>query len=92
MDVSLADEAMVLENAVVVGYGTQRKETVTGSVSAVTTKDLLQSPQANISNALAGRMPGLLAVQRSGEPGKDASTLRIRGVGTFAGGQDLQQH
>ncbi len=88
LNVSLADEAMVLENAVVVGYGTQRKETVTGSVTAVTTKDLLQSPQANISNALAGRMPGLLAVQRSGEPGKDASTLRIRGVGTFAGGQD----
>ena len=88
LNVSLADEAMVLENAVVVGYGTQRKETVTGSVTAVATKDLLQSPQANISNALAGRMPGLLAVQRSGEPGKDASTLRIRGVGTFAGGQD----
>ena len=88
LDISLADEVMMLENAVVVGYGTQRKETVTGSVTAVTTKDLLQSPQANISNALAGRMPGLLAVQRSGEPGKDASTLRIRGVGTFAGGQD----
>ena len=87
-NVLLEDENNTLEDAVVVAYGTQRKATVTGSVAAVTTKDLLQSPQANISNALAGRMPGLLSVQRSGEPGNDASTLRIRGVGTFAGDQD----
>lgn len=77
-----------LEEVVVVGFSTQKKATVTGSVAAVRTKDLLQSPQANISNALAGRMAGLLSVQSSGEPGKDASTLRIRGIGTFAGSQD----
>lgn len=87
-NVVLEDENTTLDDVVVVAYGTQRKATVTGSVSAVTTKDLLQSPQANISNALAGRMPGLLSVQRSGEPGNDASTLRIRGIGTFAGDQD----
>lgn len=87
-NVLLEDETHTLDDAVVVAYGTQRKATVTGSVAAVTTKDLLQSPQANISNALAGRMPGLLSVQRSGEPGNDASTIRIRGVGTFAGDQD----
>lgn len=87
-NVLLEDETHTLDDAVVVAYGTQRKATVTGSVAAVSTKDLLQSPQANISNALAGRMPGLLSVQRSGEPGNDASTLRIRGVGTFAGDQD----
>ena len=80
-----------LDDIVVVGYSSQKKETVTGSISMVTTKDLLQSPQANISNALGGRIPGLLSVQRSGEPGQDMSTLRIRGVGTFAsddGSQD----
>ena len=88
INVTLEEDVHVLDDLVVVGYGTQKKETVTGAVAAVTTKDLLQSPQANISNALAGRMPGLLSVQRSGEPGKDASTLRIRGVGTFAEGQD----
>lgn len=75
-----------LEEVVVVGYGTQKKETVTGAISMLQTKELVQSPQANVSNMLAGRMPGLLAVQRSGEPGADASTLRIRGVATFAGG------
>lgn len=53
-------------------------------------KDLLQSPQANISNALGGRIPGLLSVQRSGEPGQDMSTLRIRGVGTFASDAESQ--
>ncbi len=88
VNVVLEDESTTLDDVVVVAYSTQRKATVTGSVAAVGTKDLLQSPQANISNALAGRMPGLLAVQRSGEPGNDASTLRIRGVGTFAGDQD----
>ena len=65
-NVILEDETHTLDDAVVVAYGTQRKATVTGSVAAVSTKDLLQSPQANISNALAGRMPGLLSVQRSG--------------------------
>jgi len=88
LNVVLEDEATKLEDAVIVAYGTQRKATVTGSVTAVNTKDLLQSPQANISNALAGRMSGLLSVQRSGEPGHDESTLRIRGVGTFSGDSD----
>ena len=87
-NVVLEDETQTLDDVVVVAYSTQRKATVTGSVAAVNTKDLLQSPSANISNALTGRMPGLLSVQRSGEPGNDASTLRIRGVGTFAGDQN----
>ena len=76
---------------VVVGFGTQKKETVTGAISMVQTKELVQSPQANVSNMLAGRMPGLLAVQRSGEPGADYSTLRVRGVATFADGEGSQE-
>lgn len=87
-DFILEEDAMKIDDAVVVAYGSQRKATVTGSIAAVGTKDLLQSPQANISNALAGRMAGLLAVQRSGEPGHDESTLRIRGIGTFNGDAD----
>ncbi|BCI63784.1 SusC/RagA family TonB-linked outer membrane protein [Coprobacter secundus] len=86
--ITLQETTTNLNDVVVVGYSSQKKETVTGAVAAIQTKDLLQSPQANISNALVGRMPGLLAVQRSGEPGKDQSTLRIRGIGTFAGEQD----
>jgi TonB-linked SusC/RagA family outer membrane protein len=84
LNISLKEDVTVLNEMVVIGYGTQKKETVTGAISMVTTKDLLQSPQANISNALVGRLPGLLAVQRSGQPGYDKSTIRIRGVGTFA--------
>lgn len=88
IDVTLGEDTTVLDEVVIIGFGSQRKATVTGSISSVTTKDLLQSPQANVSNALAGRMPGIMAVQMSGEPGNDQSTLRIRGVGTFAEGQD----
>lgn len=85
VDIILKEEG-ALEALVVVGFATQRRATVTGAVSSIGTKDLLQSPVANISNSLAGRMAGLFAVQGSGEPRNDASTLRIRGVGTFAGG------
>ena len=87
-NIVMIEEIVAIEDVVVVGYGSQKKATVTGAISSIQTKDLLQSPQANISNALTGRMPGLLAVQRSGEPGKDQSTLRIRGIGTFSGTQD----
>jgi TonB-linked SusC/RagA family outer membrane protein len=81
---TLSEDINQIEEVVVVGYGKQKKETLVGSVASISTKDLLQSPQANISNALIGRLPGLLSVQRTGEPGKDKSTLRIRGVGSFA--------
>jgi len=88
INVPLQSEAKSLNEVVVVGFGTQKKATVTGAISAISTKDLLQSPVANISNSLVGRMPGLFAVQGSGEPGNDASTLRIRGVSTFSGAAD----
>ena len=78
------DEAQSLNEVVVIGYGTQKKATVTGAIASVTTKDLVQTPQANISNMLVGKMPGLIAMQRSGAPGEDASTLLIRGVSTFS--------
>ncbi|UOE46529.1 TonB-dependent receptor [Mucilaginibacter sp. SMC90] len=71
-----------LQEIVVVGYGTQRKERVTGAIVSVGTKELQQSPVANLSNALAGRLPGLLTVQNSGEPGADGANLNIRGFGT----------
>ena len=77
------DAAKKLDEVVVVGYGTQKKASVTGAISSVTTKDLVQTPQANISNMLVGKMPGLIAMQRSGAPGEDGSTLLIRGVSTF---------
>ncbi|MFC7524122.1 TonB-dependent receptor [Parapedobacter sp. GCM10030251] len=87
MNVALKVLISDLDEIVVVGFGQQKKATITGALSTLGTKELLQSPQANISNMLVGRLPGLLAVQRSGLPGEDQSTLRIRGVGTFSGSQ-----
>ena len=73
-----------LDEVVVVGMDNrQTRRSITGAISTIDTKDLVQSPVANISNALAGKLPGLMTVQSSGEPGADASTLYIRGVGTY---------
>lgn len=85
--VTMEDETIGLEEVVVVGYGTQKKVTVTGAVSAIAQKQLVQTPVANISNALAGRATGVLTVQRSGAPGEDQADLRIRGVGSYTGDQ-----
>src|SRR5690606_17142234 len=87
VDVVLMAGVSDLDEVVVVGFGQQKRATVTGALPSLGTKELMQSPQANISNMLVGRLPGLLAVQRSGQPGADQSTLRIRGVGTFSGSQ-----
>lgn len=73
----------ILENIVVVGYGVQKKETVTGAIGTVKGADLLQSPVANISNSLVGRVTGITSTQASGEPGKNSTTLRLRGLSTI---------
>jgi len=64
-----------LTDVVVVGYGVQKKVTVTGAVSAVKGSDLDKSPSTNLSNSLAGRLPGVTAIQAGGEPGRDGSTI-----------------
>ncbi|MBO9561151.1 MAG: TonB-dependent receptor [Niastella sp.] len=71
-----------LGEVVVVGYNTQKKATVTGSVSVVKGSDLVKSPQPNISNSLAGRFSGIVINNRSGEPGYDGSSFTIRGLAT----------
>jgi len=71
-----------LEQVVVVGYGEQKKVTLTGSVSTVTGKELTEVPGANITQSLAGRLSGLIAYNRSGQPGADDATLLIRGLST----------
>lgn len=88
IEIAMVPELMAFDEVVVVGYGTQKKATITGAVISIAQTQLLQSPTANISNALVGRMPGLMSVQRSGQPGADQSTLRIRGIGTFTGTAD----
>ncbi|EOR93491.1 TonB-dependent receptor [Arcticibacter svalbardensis MN12-7] len=89
LNVSLETTSSSLEEVVVVGYGTQKVATVTGSISSVKGDVLTSSPAINLSNSLAGRLPGLVAVTRSGEPGGDASTLRIRGGNTLGDNSPL---
>jgi TonB-linked SusC/RagA family outer membrane protein len=75
---------------VVLGFGqTQKKIAQTGAVASITTKEIKQSPAANIANALTGRLPGLITVQRSGEPGYDAPEMYIRGRATLNGNAPL---
>lgn len=73
----------VLEEVVVIGYGTQKKESVIGAITSVKPEILQQNQTANISNSLVGALPGIIGVQRSGEPGYDHSDFWIRGINTF---------
>ena len=79
------EEAKSEDDIVVVAYGKQRKATLTGSIATITTKEIKQSPAANLAVALTGRLPGLIAQQRSGEPGRDETLLFMRGRGTLNG-------
>jgi len=89
ISIKLRQNFEMLDDVVVVGYGTQVKNNVTGALTSVTSKELLRSPTASLSNSLAGRLPGLLTIQSSGEPGADGSALFIRGFGTYQGKSPL---
>lgn len=83
IDVTMAYDAIGIEEVVAIGYGTQRKENVIGSVTTVRAKDLTAAPVSIVSNALSGRLPGATIVQTSGEPGNDAPIIRVRGKSTL---------
>ena len=83
INVTLLEDAKQLEEVVVVGYGVQKKETVTGAVTTVKGDELLKSPSSNLSHAIIGRLSGVVTYQRSGEPGYDDATIRIRGISSF---------
>ena len=89
IDISLMPDVQALQEVIVVGYGVQKKETVTGSVATVKGEELENSPAINLSNSIAGRMPGVIAVNRSGEPGYDGSGIRIRGSNTLGNNSAL---
>jgi len=89
MDAVLVAEVRNLEEVVVVGYGTAKKATLTGSVSSVVGETLKQSPTTNLTNSLVGRIAGITAVQKSGEPGYDATTILIRGANTLGDNSPL---
>lgn len=83
IDVTLEENAASLEGIVVVGYGTQKRASLTGAISTVSDKDILKSPTTGISNMIGGRVAGVTAIQHSGQPGADNSSLQIRGQGNI---------
>jgi TonB-linked SusC/RagA family outer membrane protein len=89
IDIAMESELQQLQEVVVVGYGTTRKASLTGSISAVNGRDLKQSPATNYTNSLIGRIPGLTSIQKSGEPGYDQATITIRGSNTLGDNQPL---
>jgi len=88
IDAVMKNEVTGVEEVVVVGYGVQKKVTATGAVTSAKGADLQKSPSTNMSNNLIGRLPGLTAVSRSGEPGADGAILRIRGTNTIGTGNE----
>lgn len=78
-----------LNEVIMTGYGSQRLATVTGSISRTGGEELQRAPVVNYSNVLSGRLPGLLALSRSGEPGNDGAVLRIRGESTLGNNSPL---
>lgn len=76
-----------LDEVVVVAYGRQKKGNVVGSVAQISGDQLKQAPAMNVTNLIAGRLPGVTALQQSGRPGADDATLRIRGIGTYGANQ-----
>ena len=79
INVTLEEDIAQLDEVVVVGYGTQKKVSLTGSISNVGTEDLKSMPVSSVTNALGGRIPGLVTRQESGRPGGDQATMFIRG-------------
>lgn len=89
INVTLKEDAQKLEEVVVVGYGTQKKVTVTGSVASVSGEELKASPTTNLSNGIVGRMPGVIGFQKSDEPGGGGTTIRVRGTNSLGSNDPL---
>ena len=82
-DIVMRQTATALDDVVVVGYGTQKKINLTGAVQSINSKDILRANVSNGSSALQGIVPGLTAVQSSGQPGNDQASLKLRGLGSL---------
>lgn len=85
--VVLREDIMTLEEMVVVGFGTQKKASVVGSISNIESKEL-HIPIRSLNNMIGGRVAGIISLQNSGEPGKDDAQFWIRGISTFTGNRD----
>ena len=85
INVTLSEEESILDEVVVVGYGTQKKASVVGSIAQTSGDDLLKSTSSGaLSQSLQGEMPGVTSISVSGKPGQQSADLQIRGVSTWA--------
>ncbi|QIL41647.1 TonB-dependent receptor [Pedobacter sp. HDW13] len=85
VNISLEASVNSLEDVVVVGYGQQKKINLTGAVGTISSKDLDNRPVTNVTNAIQGKVAGVSITTSTGQPGRDAGTIRIRGIGTGLG-------
>ena len=85
-DIFLDEDTETLDESVVIAYGTQTKATVTGALSTIGSEGLIKAPVADITNVLAGQLPGVTTIQTTGQPGADNAQIFIRGVGSLSDG------
>jgi len=79
VNVTMKESAEIIDEVVVVGYGTQKRQSVTGAVSQISGRELLKAPMGNISSRLGGVIPGVTSLQQTGQPGEDAASILVRG-------------
>ncbi len=89
VSVVLQTDVAGMSDVVVVGYGTQKRSSVTAAISTLNGKDVASTPIADLSNSLGGRVPGVIVRQNNGEPGNDGSDIYIRGISSTGGNQPL---
>lgn len=89
LTIVLDEDQAVLDDIVVVGYGTQKKANLTGSVASLSSKDIADIPTANAASLLQGRMPGVTLTSNGSQPGADNPEIRIRGIGTFGNNEPM---
>ena len=89
MDVTLREDTQFLDEVVVVGYGTQKKVNLTGSVSIVDSDEISARPISSVSSGLQGLLPGVTVVNPNGQPGESNTTIRVRGIGTIGNANPL---
>ena len=89
INVTLKEDTQKLDEVIVVGYGVQKKVTVTGAVASVSGEELKASPTSNLTSAMVGRMPGVIGFQTADEPGGGSTTIRIRGTNSLGSNDPL---
>ena len=89
LNIVMDEDAETLDEIVVIGYGTQKKTSLTASVGVVKGTDMVAKPVSNLSSAMAGRVAGLITAQTSGEIGNDETSINIRGVATYGNASPL---